>query len=251
MKKGCLFLITICIIIIMAVFTIEPLGVATSNQIALLHRNGYFIPKESTIYKFKETKSNTGSGEYWLYGEDDTFYFFLGKCGSKPYSFIKKTDTKYSDFDKHDYTTWKYCSLPTYQEGMQNEVLACGDLLKKYAQKPKQLEFVKCERVENSQTIVRATYRVSGDKSKEVEDFLVKNYGMGKLKWVCCGWESGGKYGGFKHPEFKEIHPFLTASISMYASGEVEVEDNQDEIKLEFDRNKIAYFMVEVELAII
>ena len=31
---------------------------ALGNGISLVHRNGYFIPKESSIYKFQETKYN-------------------------------------------------------------------------------------------------------------------------------------------------------------------------------------------------
>ncbi len=95
--------------------------------------------------------------------------------------------------------------------------IPCGDLLSVYAEKPKGLKFIKCERIKVGQSIVRATYKVSGKKSKEVEDFLVKTYGMGKLKWTCCGWDNGGKYGVFEHSEFKKVNRDCLALISMYA----------------------------------
>ena len=127
----------------------------------------------------------------------------------------------------------------------------CQDILSTYAKKPKDLDFIKCERFKNNQTIIKVTYRVNGKQSKFVEDFLVKNYGMGKLKWTCCGWENKGKYGSFEHSAFKKIDPYCSVIISMYASGEVEDENEPTRIKLETDRNKIDYFTVIVELVIV
>ncbi|MCF6279654.1 MAG: DUF4952 domain-containing protein [Flavobacteriaceae bacterium] len=126
-----------------------------------------------------------------------------------------------------------------------------GDILKAYATKPKGLKFLKCEVIENNQTKIRATYRVSGKKSKEVEDFLVENYEMGELKWTCCGWDNAGKFGGFEHFQFKKMDPYCTAIISMYGSAEVEDKNELIGVKLETDRNKIDYFTVIVELVIV
>ena len=53
------------------------------------------------------------------------------------------------------------------------------------------------------------------------------------------------------HPKLKKIHPFLSVLINMYGSGEVVNDINPLNVKLEFDRNKIDYFTVIVELAII
>lgn len=126
--------------------------------------------------------------------------------------------------------------------------LKCN-LLEAYAKTPKELEFVKCEEVKNSQIIYRATYRVRGNKSKIVEDFLVENYGMGNLKWACCGWDNAGVYGQFKHVEFEKIDPYCSAVISMFASGE-KTDKSKNAINLEQDREKIEYFTVTVELII-
>ncbi len=130
--------------------------------------------------------------------------------------------------------------------------IPCGDLLSVYAKKPKRLRFIKCEKIKDSQTIVRATYKVAGTKSKAIEDFLVKTYGMGKLKWTCCGWENeGGKRGMFEHPEFEKIDRYCSALIYMYASAEVENKSKKSKLRLETDRNKIEFFTVIVELVII
>ncbi len=129
--------------------------------------------------------------------------------------------------------------------------IPCDDLLSVYAEKPKELRFIKCERIKGSQTIVRATYKVAGKKSKAIEDFLVKTYGMGKLEWTCCGWDNGGKYGVFEHSEFKKINRYCLALISMYASAEVQDKSKQSKVRLETDRNKIDFFTVIVELVIV
>lgn len=124
------------------------------------------------------------------------------------------------------------------------------DLLEAYAEKPKELEFIKCESVKNSQIIHRAMYKVAGKDSKKVEKFLKEQYGMGNLKWACCGWDNAGVYGEFNHSEFKKIDPYCSAIVMMFASGEKRDTTNNS-ITLENDRNKIDYFMVVVELVII
>ncbi len=121
----------------------------------------------------------------------------------------------------------------------KNAQIKCDDLLSIYAQKPKELKFVKCEMIKDTRIIMRATYKVLGKKSKEVEDFLVKTYGMGRLKWACCGWDSGGKYGVFKHEKFKKINQDCLGLISMYTLDQTQ------------DRDKVDFFTIIVELAVI
>ena len=127
----------------------------------------------------------------------------------------------------------------------ESDGFPCGDLLEKYAIKPANLEFVTCEKGEG-QTVVLAEYRVSGTESKEVEDFLVQEYGLGQLEWVCCGWESQGKYGSFSHEAIISSNENYGVIISMFASAELE--DEQGKTYLEFDRQKIPYFTVWVSI---
>ncbi|MEM9721148.1 MAG: DUF4952 domain-containing protein [Bacteroidota bacterium] len=125
--------------------------------------------------------------------------------------------------------------------------IPCGDILEEYAEKPPALNFVNCTLGEPlSQTVLTATYHVSGQASWEVEEFLVETYGMGALKWVCCGWENGGQYGSFNHEVIKAANPNNSAIISMY--GMHEYEDEAGVSHLEMDRNKVPYFVVLVEI---
>ncbi|WP_298540899.1 DUF4952 domain-containing protein [uncultured Aquimarina sp.] len=212
-----------------------------SNSWGLLIGNSYVIPNQSSIFTFKAVKMNKGSGNYWLYGEDQKYYYTtLEKVHIGSYALLAKEKAKsISNFDKTNYKTWF------------NLQVSCNDILSTYAIKPNGLEFIKCVRPKNSQIKIKATYRVNSKQSKEIENFLVENYGMGELKWACCGWDNAGKYGGFEHPEFKKIDPYCTAIISMYASGGIKDKNEWNGIKLETDRNKIDYFIVIVELVIV
>ena len=132
-----------------------------------------------------------------------------------------------------------------------SKIFPCGDLLELYGKKPNTLEFLKCDKKNDAQVILQATYQVSGKNSKLIEDFLVEHYGMGKLKWTCCGWETGGKYGILEHPEFKKIDNHCLATISMFSSAEAANEDNPTEIRLETTKTKIDFFTVVVELVVV
>lgn len=40
------------------------------------------LPAESSIMRFEVTQMNEGSGEWWIYGEDNNYYYrFLGEEG--------------------------------------------------------------------------------------------------------------------------------------------------------------------------
>jgi hypothetical protein len=77
------------------------------NSWFLLTDNVYFIPAESNIFIFKVTKMNDGSGDWWLYGEDNKYYYGLNideGYDPKYYKLDKGKET--INFDKHDYNTW-------------------------------------------------------------------------------------------------------------------------------------------------
>ncbi len=230
MKKRYIIFLFLAIVVIVGITT--PLF---SNAWGVLTDKGYCIPKESSIFTFEATKMNEGSGDYWLYGEDSQYYYSLALkdlVSGEPYIKISKEKASKIDyFDRHDFPTW--------QSAFD---FLCKDLLETFGEKPDELEFMSCESVDGPQTIIILQYRVRGKNYKKVEDFLVKKYGMTKLRWACCGW--GGHGGQFNHDKFKAIHPDLGGIISMYASGEVEG-------GLEKDPEKVEYFYVEITLSIV
>ena len=143
MKKGCFISVILGIVFNTAILTIEPLALLLGNKLSLLHRNGYFITSESSVYTFQETKMSDGSGEYWLYAEDENyFYSLVTEDKNQPYAIIsREAADSIVWFDKTNYKTWNNPKIP------------CNDLLRTYAKKPKELAFLGCELVKNSQTI--------------------------------------------------------------------------------------------------
>ncbi len=79
-----------------------------SNFWGLLIGNGYIIPNQSSIFTFQAIKMNKGSGDYWLYGEDQKYYYTtLEKDHPEPYAFITKEKAKsIKNFDKTNFETW-------------------------------------------------------------------------------------------------------------------------------------------------
>ena len=47
------------------------------NLWSLVTGAGFFIPAESSVFTFRVTQENDGSGEWWLYGEDGKHFFAL------------------------------------------------------------------------------------------------------------------------------------------------------------------------------
>ena len=122
------------------------------------------------------------------------------------------------------------CTTPT---------LECGDLLEIYAEKPEKCHFINCIEGTN-QTLVEATYQVSGEDSWQVEEFFVAKYGLGKLKFTCCGWEpTDGKKGTINNVEIEQINPNYHFTISMFGNAEKQMENG--EFIIEDDRSKVEF----------
>jgi hypothetical protein len=88
---------------------------------------------------------------------------------------------------------------------------------------------------------------VAGEHSFEVEKYLIENYGMGELKFVCCGWEpQSGKNGEIINSELMRLDKDYYLSVTM--TGNAEKKNEQGSLYIETDRNKIDTFMITVSL---
>lgn len=68
----------------------------------LLTGRGYKIPAESSFFTFRPTVMNSGSGEWWLYGEDSTHYYYLDSNTK-----ISREDAENcAGFKVDDHATW-------------------------------------------------------------------------------------------------------------------------------------------------
>jgi hypothetical protein len=106
MKK--IAIIFIAILVLLAMCNSKKFQHFCSNSLCyLFENNGFFIPEESSIFRFEATKWNSGSGEWWLYGEDDKYYYALNT--EEPYLpkyFKLQKGNESKNFDKLNYHTW-------------------------------------------------------------------------------------------------------------------------------------------------
>lgn len=116
--------------------------------------------------------------------------------------------------------------------------LTCVDLIKEFSNLPPELKFQGCELSNESQlSVLRATYQVSGRQATKVENFLVENYQMSPLKFVCCGWESATNAEGRRYGTYSDLRGYYY-EIRMY-SGEVLIPE-------QLKRENVPNFYVEV-----
>ena len=67
----------------------------------------YVIPKESSIFVFKPTVMNPGSGDWWIYGEDkNNFYHFTGESPFPYVSCSRKLAAQCTGFQPTNHETW-------------------------------------------------------------------------------------------------------------------------------------------------
>ena len=116
--------------------------------------------------------------------------------------------------------------------------LTCVDLIKEFSNLPPELEFQGCEPSNESQLrVLRAKYQVSGQKATKVENFLIENYQMSPLQFVCCGWESMSDAEGRRYGTYSDRRGY-NYEIRMY-SEEVLIPE-------QLKRENVPNFQVEV-----
>lgn len=76
-----------------------------SNLLSKIMDDGFFVPKESNIHSFKVVKMNTGSGDWWVVGEDKNYIFIMAEEPPWGYYIVRKSSTKL-DFSYLDKTSW-------------------------------------------------------------------------------------------------------------------------------------------------
>jgi hypothetical protein len=103
MRRASIVLIAVAVVAAaMAVAT--PVG---RNLWSLATARGWVLPAESSVWRFRVTVENSGSGEWWLYAEDgERYYQFTGE-GKPPYRSIRRVDAaRCAGFRADDGATW-------------------------------------------------------------------------------------------------------------------------------------------------
>lgn len=108
---------------------------------------------------------------------------------------------------------------------VQADEPSCADYLELTKSKPNHLKFSSCERTKDAQLrVLKATFTVAGKNAETVETELIKNFKMPSLRFVCCGWETSGRYGSF-------VYEGYDLSVRM-ASGESLIQQREDWSKI-------------------
>lgn len=101
-RIGCAFAVLACgtFVFLLPVFI---------NLAQVIIGAGFFIPEESSLFTFRVTQENDGSGEYWLYAEDPNYFYDSSslEMGDALYlAFPKDKVGECPGFLPKDSTTW-------------------------------------------------------------------------------------------------------------------------------------------------
>lgn len=77
-----------------------------SNIWCLATGNGYFIPRESSIFSFHETRGSGGNGDWWMQGEDLKNYYSMEENSSRYIIFPKRMISLCPNFKVSDTQSW-------------------------------------------------------------------------------------------------------------------------------------------------
>jgi hypothetical protein len=67
---------------------------------------GFFVPAESSIFSFRETQSNPGSGGWWILGEDRASFYAVEPEGPGYLVFPKVAVASCPGFNPMDSASW-------------------------------------------------------------------------------------------------------------------------------------------------
>ena len=106
--------------------------------------------------------------------------------------------------------------------------IECGDFLRRFgtAPVPDSIEFIDCSQEPGGQALKSANYKVKGTGAGQVEEFLQREYSIGRLQFICCGWgPDGGAHGSFfsnGHQFTVIMHSWDTVVNDRAAWGEID-----------------------------
>jgi len=106
-KKKIILIIIAAFFFLFLVLYLPIMGNYWGNSLLLIMDPVYIIPKESSKFNFNPTVMNPGSGDWWIYGEDNKNYYYFNGDKKTPYIFIAKKKSKQCNgFNAHDNNTW-------------------------------------------------------------------------------------------------------------------------------------------------
>jgi hypothetical protein len=93
------------IVLILVLSALAPVAFRALVNVASLvvdSQDVYHIPRGSSLFTFRPTEWNGGSGDWWIYGEDNRAYYYF----EDGIYISKQTAKSCQGFLKNDHTTW-------------------------------------------------------------------------------------------------------------------------------------------------
>jgi hypothetical protein len=106
----------LAVVVCLALFH-RPVGRTLGNLWGMTTERLWLIPTVSSVWAFEATQENSGSGDWWIYGEDATnFYHFVGP-ETEYMLFPKAHVPQCPGFQPQDVSTW----CPEYRVSRKKE----------------------------------------------------------------------------------------------------------------------------------
>lgn len=98
--------ILLALVVAASVVVVAGTPIASNTWFALTEP-AYVIPAESSMLRFTPTQMNEGSGDWWVYGQDDRNYYYFTGSGQPPYVVFPKAQVAdCAGFQRDDHRTW-------------------------------------------------------------------------------------------------------------------------------------------------
>jgi hypothetical protein len=93
------------IILILVLSALTPLvfrAVVNGFGLVVDSQDVYHIPRGSSLFTFRPTEWNDGSGDWWIFGEDNRFYYYFEDA----LKISKQAAKTCPNFSKTELSTW-------------------------------------------------------------------------------------------------------------------------------------------------
>lgn len=202
-------------------------------------------------------KFNVGYYEFNSPPQNELFVKTTPVWKSIFYSPLNKENKTYSELTEQEKYEQKMFESYAYEHLLSNlQLVSCGDIFSRFSTKPHHLEYIGCENpIEDSQTLVVAKYRVSGENAPTIEDYLIQYHQMPPMKilghtgYENIAYEPDG-YGKIKN-SLSRINPYMDIYIDMRGYAKKEVEYDKYGSKLDdsvLKKEEVPYFYVNVSI---
>jgi hypothetical protein len=93
--------------------------------------------------------------------------------------------------------------------------LTTCDFLKRWQIQRQELTLTNCQLSHGQMDTLVATYTVKGSEAHQIERLLQNRFQMGKLRFICCGWDSPGRRGVYRDRDGYQYQIAMSSSETL------------------------------------